>query len=158
MMITPEIRKEIENAAFKYGLDPDYVEAHIMVESSGEPQKTRFEPAFYKTYIQPLLIKNNLSPAESRGRATSYGLLQIMGQVARELGLEGNFNDLLTVSVGLEWGCKKLAQCYHKYPNDIHAGISAYNCGTPRLLKNGKLKNQEYVDKVLGFLKQIKGE
>ena len=23
MMVTPEIRKEIENAAFKYGLDPD---------------------------------------------------------------------------------------------------------------------------------------
>lgn len=153
-MVKPEIRLEIEKAAARHGLDPDYIEAHVMTESSGNPKATRFEHRFYDHYILPQAIRDQ---NEARGRATSFGLLQIMGQVARELGFKGEFKDLCGIVGGLEWGCMKLARCYTKYRSDINKGISAYNCGTPKI-KNGKLVNQEYVDKVNGFLKQIRKE
>jgi soluble lytic murein transglycosylase-like protein len=153
-MIKPEIKALIEKAASYHDLDPNLVLAHVMTESSGNPQATRFEPAFYERYVLPL----NLESKEARGRATSFGLLQIMGQVARELGFKGPFSDLLKPEIGLEWGCKKLNRCYSRFgKDDINAGIAAYNCGAPKI-KDGKFVNQVYVDRVNGFLKQIKKE
>ena len=152
-MVKPEIRELIEEKASVYDLDPDLVEAHVLVESSGKPKSTRWEPAFYERYVLPL----NLASNEARGRATSFGLLQIMGQVARELGFKGEFAELLDPESGLEWGCKKLNQCYKKYSsNGQDAGIAAYNCGTPKRKKDGAFQNQEYVDRVYGFLWEIK--
>ena len=152
-MVKHEIRLEIEKAAAKYGLDPDYVEAHVMTESSGNPKATRYEPAFYSRYVVPLKIKDE---KEAKCRATSFGLLQIMGQVAREMGFKGEFKDLCGVIGGLDWGCRKLAKCYEKFgKKNINAGIAAYNCGTPKITPEG-FKNQEYVNRVNGFLKKIK--
>ena len=153
-MVKPEIRTIIESKAAAYGLDPDLVEAHVMTESSGNPKATRFEPQFYERYILPLNLRDR---NEAQGRATSFGLLQIMGQVARELGFKGAFSELLDPETGLEWGCKKLAQCYKKYSrNGQDAGIAAYNCGTPKRKKDGTFQNQEYVNRVYGFLREIK--
>lgn len=153
-MVTPEIRQLIESKAASYGLNADLVEAHVMTESSGNPQATRFEPAFYERYILPLNLRDR---NEARGRATSFGLLQIMGQVARELGFKGPFSALLEPETGIEWGCKKLSQCYKKYArNGQDAGIAAYNCGTPKRKKDGTFQNQEYVNKIYGFLAKIK--
>jgi soluble lytic murein transglycosylase-like protein len=150
----PELRKLIELKAAAYQLDPDLVEAHILTESSGKPDATRFENAFYEHYIFPLNLKDQ---NEARGRATSFGLLQIMGQVARELGYKGPWSGLMDPETNLEWGCLKLSKCYKKYAPNLDEGIAAYNCGTPRY-KNGKLVNQVYVDRVHGFLKMIKNE
>lgn len=153
-MVKPEIRKLIELKAAAYGIDPDLVEAHVMTESSGNPQAVRFEPQFYDRYIRPLGLKDQ---KEAQGRATSFGLLQIMGQVARELGYQGAFSGLMDPSVGIEWGCKKLSKCYAKFANQgIDAGIAAYNSGTPRRNKDGSFVNQVYVDRVSGFLREIK--
>lgn len=154
MMVKPEIRELIETAAALHGLDPDLVEAHVMTESSGNPQAVRFEPAFYDRYVRPQGLTDI---NEARGRATSFGLLQIMGQVARELGYKWPFSMLLQPETGLEWGCKKLAQCYKRYgKTDINAGIAAYNCGTPKMKQDGKFQNQEYVDRVNNFLEKIR--
>lgn len=149
-MVKPEIRRLIELKAAAYNLDPDQVEAHVMVESSGNPNATRFEPRFYERYVLPLNLGDH---NEARGRSTSFGLLQIMGQVARELGYQGNWPGLMDPMTNLEYGCKKLAKCYKKYPGD--AGIAAYNSGTPR--KDGlEFMNQIYVDRVKDFLEKIK--
>lgn len=149
-MVSPELRKLIESKAATYGLDPDLVEAHVMTESSGKPTARRFEMQFFNHYIAPMKIADE---DEADGRATSWGLLQIMGQVARELGYQGNWSGLTEPAVNLTYGCKKLAKCYKKYPGD--AGIAAYNSGTPRY-RDGKLVNQGYVDKVKGFLAKIR--
>jgi len=152
-MVKPGIRALIESKAAAYRLDPDLVEAHVLTESSGEPTATRFEPRFYERYVRPLGIKDD---NEARGRATSFGLLQIMGQVARELGFQGAFSSLLDPATGLDWGCKKLARCYKRYEKQgIDYGIAAYNAGSA-VRVDGVFVNQAYVDKVNGYLKEIK--
>ncbi|MFA6358759.1 MAG: transglycosylase SLT domain-containing protein [Candidatus Omnitrophota bacterium] len=154
MKVKPELRKLIESKAAAYKLDPDLVEAHILTESSGKPDATRFEHHFYEHYVLPLGLHDQ---NEARGRATSFGLLQIMGQVARELGYQGAWSGLMEPSTNLEYGCKKLAKCYKKYAPDLDAGIAAYNSGTPRK-KGEEFINQIYVDRVKGFLKMIKAD
>jgi soluble lytic murein transglycosylase-like protein len=152
--MTPEIITAISKAADMYGLDKDLVTAIVMTESSGDPNATRYEPAFYKKYIQPH-YKDEL---DGKRRATSWGLMQIMGQVARELGYKGPFNQLLSPDTGLEWGCAKLRQCMKKWGgvSQNHA-IAAYNAGTPRM-KGLVFANQNYVDKVNKNLSKVKGE
>jgi len=152
MKVKPELRLLIESKAAKYGLDPDLVEAHILTESSGKPTATRFEHRFYEHYVLPLNLKDQ---NEARGRATSFGLLQIMGQVARELNYQGAWSGLMEPAVNLEYGCKKLAKCYKKYQGD--AGIAAYNSGTPKK-KGEEFMNQIYVDRVKGFLAMIRAD
>jgi len=157
-MISNEIKDIVLLKAKKYDLYPDLVMAHIMVESSGKPNATRYEPAFFKTYIAKLGIKNEV---EAIGRATSWGLLQIMGQVARELGYQGSWEGLCDPTVNLEYGCKKLSKCYQRYHPDLDKGIAAYNSGSAvEVFKDGVavLRNQEYVDKVRHFWEQIKNK
>ncbi len=157
-MVDSEIRELIEIKAAKYNLDPDLIEAHILTESSGNSNSTRYEPAFYEKYIKNNISKWKITLQEAHDRATSYGLLQIMLQVAREMGFTGQATDLLIPEVGLEWGCKKLSKCYEKFGQKyINAGIAAYNCGTPKLTPTGFV-NQRYVDRVNGFLNKIREE
>ena len=157
-MVSKEIRDIILTKANKYNLYPDLVEAHVMTESSGKVDAKRYEPAFYNTYIVPLCIKNEV---EATGRATSWGLLQIMGQVARELGYQGNWQGLCDPMVNLEYGCKKLAKCYRRYHPELDKGIAAYNSGSAIVVfRDGKetLRNQEYVDRVHRFWDKIRKE
>ena len=157
-MVSKEIRAIIEIKACKYELYPDLVEAHVMTESSGKPDAVRYEPAFFIRYVLPLKIS---SDKESRGRATSWGLLQIMGQVAREMGYQGSWEGLFDPMVNLEYGCKKLAKCYHRYHPSLDAGIASYNSGSAVVKYCDGLPcftNQEYVDRVHRFWDKIKAE
>ncbi len=155
-MVQPGIRKVIENKAKEFGIDPDLVESFVMVESSGRPNATRYEPAFYKHYILPMLLNNAITPNEARGRATSYGLMQIMGQVAREKGFTGKFEELFEPETNLEWCLKHLKRFIDKYAPNLDDAIASYNAGSPRK-EDGVYVNQGYIDKVHKYLNQIKG-
>lgn len=111
--------------AQEHGLDPALVCAVVEQESSWNPNATRFEPAFKIRYIDPL----GLSEPEATYRATSYGLLQIMGEVAREFGFTEDIPTLCDPATGLEWGCRKLAHEVKHYPGALSAALSAYNGG-----------------------------
>ena len=151
MRLVPEkTRRLIEEIAPKHNLDPDLVEAICMKESSGNTLATRYEPAFYKTYVANM----DLPEEEKRLRSTSIGLMQVMGQVAREHGFKGPLEDLLKPEICLEYGCKHLAKKIEKY--SIPGGIAAYNAGNVRRKDNGTYVNQYYVDKVKEYLMQIK--
>jgi hypothetical protein len=50
-------------------------------------QAIRYEPAFRTRYVAPL----GLPPTEEVARSISWGLMQVMGQVAREHGFAGKF-------------------------------------------------------------------
>lgn len=151
-MSTPDIKQHIKAAALQHGLDPALVEAIVLTESSGNPAATRYEPEFYRRYIQ----RDYKDPVDGAQRATSWGLMQIMGQVAREAGFKGSFQELLGVECGLNWGCKKLAQCVKKWAHlGLDHAIAAYNAGTP-VCNNGNFRNQGYVDKVHKNLKKVK--
>ena len=112
--------------AVKNGLDPAIVAAVCEQESGWNPYAVRFEPAFYQRYILPLNLAN---PTEAEGRAFSYGLLQIMGQTARELGFSGQFlTQLCDPDTGVAWGCLKLKKCFAEYP-DPETALLKYNGG-----------------------------
>jgi len=60
----------------------------VHAESRWHPYAMRYEPAFRRTYVDPI---PDLSETERVGRSTSWGLLQIMGQTAREFGYTGRY-------------------------------------------------------------------
>lgn len=114
-------------AAAKYGLDSALVCAVCEHESSWDTFAIRYEPGFFHRYIEP---QKGLSPTEAYSRAFSYGLMQVMGQVARELGMTGHFvTKLCDPETGLDFGCKKLARCFAQSGGNIHDALQRYNGG-----------------------------
>lgn len=144
----------IEAAASAHGLPPRLVAAIVRVESGGNAWATRYEPGFYERYIRDQKTKafGAVSvPTEKNARATSWGLMQVMGETARCLGCTLPFlSALCDPATGLDWGCNLLKRLRARYLDTYGwAGVvSAYNAGSVRT-SGGKLSNQPYVDKVL---------
>jgi soluble lytic murein transglycosylase-like protein len=126
----------VTGAAEKHGIPRDLVAALVRVESAGQPWAFRFEPAFLRKYVEerPRRFGSISIESERIGRATSWGLLQIMGQVARERGFASPYlSELCAPETGLELGCRHLA-----WLRDRHLlswgwpGVTrAYNTGRP---------------------------
>ncbi len=154
MVLADNIVMEINVAAKEHGLPFDVIYGIVCQESSGKPNAVRYEPGFLKRY---LLKIPGLGTTERKARATSYGLMQILGQTARENGFGGDFSVLFDPRVNLYWGClylKRLKKRYyeqHGWPGVI----SAYNAGSPRK-KGGVYGNQHYVDKVWLYRREAK--
>lgn len=147
MNLKPEITAAIQEAALAAGLPISIVRGIVCQESSGNPGATRFEPEFRKQYCPTAEYGQ-----EADDRSTSWGLMQIMGQVARERGFKGKFSELLQPEVGLYWGCRQLNVLKARYfKKHGWAGvIAAYNQGNARKIGN-HFANQPYVNKVLKY-------
>jgi soluble lytic murein transglycosylase-like protein len=116
--------------AAEHGLEPELVCAVCEQESGWNPWATRYEPNFMTRYIAPLYVKGNMSATEAYTRAMSWGLLQIMGEVAREEGFEGRFlSELCDPATGLEYGLRHLKKMVERHPEDIGAALLAWNGG-----------------------------
>lgn len=124
-----------ENAAIHAGIDPVLVCCVCEQESSWNPRATRFEAAFKERYVDP----QGRSEPEATQRATSWGLMQVMGEVARELGYVGPLMALLDPLTGLSWGCRKLFTCLTAAHGNNMAALLRYNGGSA----------PEYASKVL---------
>lgn len=141
-----------------FELDPNLVSAICFVESGWNPLAARHEPDF-KYFSEPGKWAASLGITEETERlfqACSWGLMQVMGSVARELGYKGPLQNLCSMWTGTEFGCKKLASLFEKYPdeNDV---ISAYNQGSPRRdMQTTRYMNQDYVDKVTRKLLELR--
>ncbi len=142
----------IENISAAHNLPFPLVFAIVQVESGGNPHAIRYEPAFFSRYVagKGHTVYSPCSRAtEEQLRAFSFGLMQIMGQSARELGFTGVFlTELLDPATGLDWGCRKLAQQVTRYKGDVESAVAAYNAGSARRDVNGLWVNQGYVEKV----------
>jgi soluble lytic murein transglycosylase-like protein len=160
-----DLQSLVRSAAKKYGVDQDLCLAITMKETSflWPKASTRFEPGWKYFYNVDYFAKlNGISKdTESREQATSWGPMQVMGSVARELGYNGPIAQLFMPHLGIEYGVKKLKQLTEKYEPEVSV-IAAYNAGSPRRIQvgpgAGKFTNQEYVDFVLarlGRLRQI---
>ena len=78
----------------------------IEQESAWNSFAMRYEPAFRARYVAPL----GLAITEEVARSISWGLMQVMGQVAREHVFDGKFlSALCEPAVGLDCGCRVLA-------------------------------------------------
>ena len=149
--------QEIESVANRFSLPVGLIHAIVQVESSGNPWATRYEPGFKALYLdnRTWRVYGAVSmDTEIASRATSYGLMQIMGQVARERGCEMAFlTELCRPEAGLEYGCRQLKFLTDRYYDgkDWNPVIAAYNAGSPRRTKDGHFSNQSYVNKVRGY-------
>jgi soluble lytic murein transglycosylase-like protein len=149
----------LESEAVPAGLDPKLVGAIAMTESSWDPAATRFEPLWkYFVDVPRWAAEAGVTyDEERRDQATSWGLMQVMGSVARELGYTGRLADLrYNAEAGAALGCKKLAALLRTYPQETDA-IAAYNAGSPRRLDDGsgRYVNAGYVDAVYQHLAMV---
>ena len=81
----------------------------------------------------------------------SWGPMQIMGSVAREIGYADHLTKLLDPAIGILWGSKKLAKLSRIYKSQDDV-IASYNAGSPVKTMKGELMNQAYVDGVRQFM------
>ncbi len=139
-MTRDELIAAAARIAGQHGIEPALVQAVCHNESSWRPWAVRYELAFYDRYIVPL---KGLSATERQMRSTSWGLMQIMGQTARELGFAGDYlTELCDPLTNLEFGCRKLARCLDRASQDMRLSLLGYNGGG----------DKGYPDRVLLFL------
>ena len=90
----------------------------------------RYEPAFFTKYVAPLYTNNKVSASEAYARGFSWGLMQVMGQVARETGFEPLFlSALCDPEQGLAIGCKVLRKKFDAAGGDPTRALLAWNGG-----------------------------
>lgn len=140
----------------KYALDKNFVASIVITESSGNPLATRYE-SHYKWLVNPRGFAENLGISEiteETHQKTSWGLMQVMGGLARDLGYKKHIVNLCRdPEIGLDLGCKYLKQQLERY-GTYEKAIAAYNAGSVRM-KNGFYVNQQYVDKVFKKYREI---
>ncbi len=126
MVPTAEIIALVRAAAFEHELDPALVCAVVEQESAWDPHAIRYEPGFRARYVAPL----QLPPTEEIARSISWGLVQVMGQVAREHGFQGKFlSALCDPSAGLQIGCAVLAAKLAAAAGNVPRGLALWNGG-----------------------------
>lgn len=139
--------------AAELGIDPVLALAMAQIESNTDPWKTRFEPNWrYPHLVRHFSEKLGITfDTEAVLQSMSWGVLQVMGSVAREHGFEEDLTKLTDPKLGTLFGLMHLKKMLKKYPNEIDA-VSAYNQGSPRKVQSGFYANQVYVDKIYGVL------
>jgi len=120
-------------AAARHQLDPAIVCAIVEQESAWQPWASRFEPAFFAKYVAPLFAICKVEPptnTEAYSRAFSWGLMQVMGQTARERGFTGKFlSELCDPSTGLDAGCELLAHRFALAEGKLERALALWNGG-----------------------------
>jgi soluble lytic murein transglycosylase-like protein len=117
-------------AALAQALDPALVCAVVEQESSWNPWAMRYEPAFFTKYVAHLYTNNKVSATEAYARGFSWGLMQVMGQVARETGFDAPFlSALCDEATGLGVGCRVLRKKLDAMGGDVTRGLLAWNGG-----------------------------
>src|SRR3989304_5392631 len=147
---SPDLLVLAQQAAGTHDLWPELVCAVIEQESGWDRWAVRYEPAFYKRYIEPLLARPMPAPpneTEARMRAFSWGLMQVMGQVAREHGFGGrSLAQLCDPAIGLDVGCRILAAKLAPAGGGAKPALLLWNGGANRLYPEAVLaRAQRYV-------------
>lgn len=136
------------DVAARHGLDADLVCAVIEQESSWRTYELRYEQEFFDHYCFPLFKNPKITPTEARARAFSWGLMQVMGQTAREFGYGQPLPSLCIPQNGIEIGCKVLAHKIAVNDGNVRDALTAWNGGAnPKyadevLAKSGKYRNR----------------
>lgn len=151
-------RELIDETCKTVGLDADLVEAIMMVESGGNTWALRYEKG-WQYQFKGAFYANLLNVTEETERELqkfSYGLMQVMGTVARELGFNEPLPMLCIPAIGIKYGCLKLKQLIMRYQDHgVDYAISAYNAGSA-VTEGLEFTNQQYVNKVLQALKSVR--
>ena len=115
-------------AATAQSLDSALVCAIVEQESAWNPWAMRYEPLFFAKYVASLYTNNKVSASEAYARGFSWGLMQVMGQVAREAGFDALFlSALCDPEQGLTAGCKILRKKFDAMAGDTTRALLAWN-------------------------------
>jgi hypothetical protein len=158
-----------ENSGNWFGSRYKKYYSYIVDPSTGEPfrvlnatEKSSVSPPGDFPGLQLSHDQSHSPQAEWEFQRTSWGLFQIMGAVARELGFRGSSFDVNTPSAyiyglngmnGVIYGLLHFKNYMNKYEKTkgIEAAIASYNAGSPRRRADGRYVNQAYVDKVMQY-------
>ena len=131
MPLDPKLLDLARRAAAAESLDPSLVCAVVEQESSWNPWALRYEPLFFAKYVAPLFTNNKISATEAYARGISWGLMQVMGQTAREAGLSSTYlSTLCDPAVGLSVGCRILRRKLDAAQGDVPRALLAWNGGS----------------------------
>jgi hypothetical protein len=148
----------IQGLAINHRVDPLLLSAMIRVESGNRPWAFRYESHAGKYLVSAedtAKLCGISVDTEKMAQMTSWGLMQVMGFSARELGFKGLLTELCEPELGITYGIYKLKQLEKRFLSKVsvslgydEALIAAYNAGSPRKKADGSWENQGYVDKV----------
>lgn len=139
----------IRDAAIRHGVDPFIAAAVVGTESVGDPWAYRFEEEWFERHMRTATREQLAGYVPPRGqlptlfdekifRATSFGLMQVMGDRARCEGFTGRWlTQLCDPALNLEIGCAFLARLHAK-TGDYRKALLRYNGG----------RDPQYPDKV----------
>jgi soluble lytic murein transglycosylase-like protein len=138
-------------------IEPEIVMAIATVESGLDPNTVRYEPNWrYHFQCSRFAKKLNITKeTEETLQSISWGLMQVMGTVARELGFTKHLTELTNPVNNVLIALRKLEDLYRIHDSTSHV-ISAYNQGWPYKTAYNEFVNQAYVDKVLEAYKSLK--
>lgn len=147
-----------------FEIEPSLLMAFCQVESSCRPFATRYEQHTTR-YIQEAYkwarASGITAETEQVHQLTSWGLMQVMGFTARDMGFSGNLPELCLPEVGIEYGARYLkllqkrfgkAEAVLEFDEKV---VASYNAGSPRKGTDGKLVNEGYVHKVWKALQTV---
>lgn len=146
----------IKDLSDKHSVDADLVQAIATKESRLNPNVARYE-AKWNYLLHPDVYSNELGITEiteTQFQKTSWGLMQPLGTVCRELGYRGMLPKLLDPELSISYGIAKLLEIQKRYKNESDI-ISAYNAGSPRTI-HGIYSNQAYVHDVMYELNKLR--
>lgn len=140
-MQTKDVGRLIVIYADAHAIDPLVVAGVVLQESGGIPDAARVEEDWFERRLK-FLPRAGLAgyvPSPPNGpslfdeklwRATSWGLMQIMGDRARILGDKRQYlPGLIHAEESLEWGCLYLAQLLKKTQGGLNAALLRWNGG-----------------------------
>lgn len=125
-MTKDELVALARKAAGLYRVDSAIVCAVVEQESNWNPWAIRYEPAFYQKY-------ESASPHDVTvrvARAISWGLMQIMGQTARDEEYSGPYAQLTDPWINLDLGVGILARLVEADPKGVQGALERWNGGS----------------------------
>lgn len=162
---------EIFRRAWRDGLPVELILAVIWTESGGNPkaQRCEFQEAGEKDgratlvsrWRYPVLVRewarklNCTYETEYIGQATGWGLMQIQGATARELGFVDWFPRLCEPEVNLAYACQYLRNQMAIWGTSPEDAYAAYNGGNSQRGVNGMYRNQRNVDRFMAYYREL---
>lgn len=154
----------VNKYAKQFNIDARLLGAVVQTESGGNPFAVRFEPSYrYTSAIASLANEIGCSYSSMEMmQKTSWGLMQVMGSTAYDLGLGREKNKwpstLLDPEMGMKYGCTFLKRKIDQYGALPEVVYSAYNGGTPQQSVIGVFNNQDMVDNFLKNYRSLGGD